>query len=167
MTYQSRMNRQPPHVESEYCISSNGYMSLIYNKNLRDIYVGELINGRKYGLGTMYYDNGIVHICKWKNDKADGYGICKYPDGSEYIGKWKNNIFHGRRNEIYYPNGDYYRGEVHSNNIRGTGKMIYRDGTVYIGEFQNGMRHGNGMIIDINKDEYHGKFYMNNLVENR
>jgi hypothetical protein len=123
-----------------------------------DIYVGQSVNGKKSGIGTMYYDTGVIHICKWNNDVADGHGICHMPDGTEYVGDWRNGMFHGRKNEIVYKNGDYYNGNVRKNAITGRGKMTYADGRQYNGDWNNGVWHGTGELTYSTKDVYRGGF---------
>ena len=123
-----------------------------------DIYVGESLNGKKHGIGTMYYDSGAIHICNWQNDIAHGHGIYKFADGTEYVGDWRNNMFHGRCNEIYYKNGDYYKGEVRKGTLTGKGKMLYSDRKQYSGMWKNGIWHGYGKMIYQNKDIYCGNF---------
>ena len=123
-----------------------------------DIYVGQSLNGKKHGIGTLYYDIGAIHICNWQNDIAHGHGIYKFADGTEYVGDWRNNMFHGRCNEIYYINGDYYKGEVRRGSITGKGKMVYNDGKQYSGIWKNGVWDGFGELIYPSKDIYCGNF---------
>ena len=101
-----------------------------------NIYVGQSLNGKKHGIGTLYYNTGAIHICNWQNDIAHGHGIYQFADGTEYVGDWRNNMFHGRCNEIYYKNGDYYKGEVNKGSITGKGKMVYNDGKQYSGTWK-------------------------------
>ena len=139
-------------------MSSNRTIEINLITSSCDIYIGQSINGKKQGVGTIYYESGTVHICNWVDDCAHGYGICKMVDGTEYVGHWRNNKFHGRHNKIYYKNGDYYKGEVREETITGKGKMIYADGKQYNGQWVDGLWDGHGDLIYSNKERYSGNF---------
>jgi hypothetical protein len=38
----------------------------------KDIYEGDILDGKKHGFGKMLYKNGNVYEGKWKNDKKHG-----------------------------------------------------------------------------------------------
>ena len=56
------------------------------------LYVGDWIEGRQEGYGTLYWDypNGGNYTGEFKNDKQDGYGVMTHPDGRVEKGIWKN-----------------------------------------------------------------------------
>jgi len=129
------------------------------------IYIGETNkNGKRNGFGTLYSNDGTIHLGLWCDGFASGHGICKHKNGNEYTGKWINNIFHGRNNEIYYSNGDKYRGNVVKGIIIGKGEMKYNNGDIYKGEWKNGVWEGMGEIKYKNNEKYKGLF-KNGLYE--
>ena len=56
-------------------------------------YKGDLIDGKKWGLGVVYYNNGDIYYGNFVNDKKDGEGIFinkSYPRGKKQI--WKEGV---------------------------------------------------------------------------
>ena len=64
-------------------------MSIFENKN-KDVYSGDLKNGKKHGFGVCYYSYGAIYIGEWVDNKREGIGKCIYPNGTIYKGDWKN-----------------------------------------------------------------------------
>lgn len=71
----------------------------------REVYRGELKDGKKEGRGEIYWPDGKSFRGYWKNDVRCGPGILLEVDRRVYIGEWKDNKKHGRGVEIS-PNGE-------------------------------------------------------------
>lgn len=122
-----------------------------------DLYKGETdSNGKKCGLGELYFINGDIFAARWVDDVANGCGIYMCVNGDEYKGNWRNGIFNGKQNKILYANGDVYVGGTTSGNLNGIGKMCYADGEIYDGSFLLGYRCGYGISKWGNGDSYKG-----------
>ena len=74
------------------------------------IYVGQMIDGLRHGLGIMKYRNGRQYEGNWQEDLRDGKGFERYPNGNTYFGHFKTGKAHG--NGVYtWANGEVYDGE--------------------------------------------------------
>lgn len=88
-------------------------------------YKGELINGKKEGLGSYFYQDGRKYVGNFKNDLFDGEGTLLDKNGhTQFQGTWKE--------------GNYDVGK---------GYAIY-DSKKYEGEFHNGKPNGYGVYSD-------------------
>ena len=77
-------------------------------------YVGEYIDGKPSGRGSVTFVNGATYIGEWKNGQFNGHGTFDGIDKRKYIGEWKD--------------GNYY----------GQGTLITPDGGGFIGEWKDG-----------------------------
>lgn len=57
----------------------------------KDIYVGELVNGKRHGFGKYTQLNEYIREGKWDNDKFTGYGSYKDKNGDICIGYFDNS----------------------------------------------------------------------------
>ena len=62
----------------------------------KGVYVGEGIDGKRHGQGTVTYSNGKKYVGEFKNGKKHGQGTETYPNGSKYVGEFKNGKYHGQ-----------------------------------------------------------------------
>jgi hypothetical protein len=68
------------------------------------IYIGEVVNKQKQGIGEMTYPSGNVYDGEWNNDKKHGKGKMTYASKSVvYQGEWINDTKHGN-SKIYIDN---------------------------------------------------------------
>ena len=75
-------------------------------------YVGELVNDKPHGKGTITYENGDSYEGEWKDDEMEGQGTYTWPNGDKYVGGWKEGEKHGQ------------------------GKLFFDDGSKVVGEFR-------------------------------
>ncbi len=54
-------------------------------------YIGKWKNGKRHGLGKMFYEDGSKYDGWWAHDQKDGEGTLVYADGSKYVGWWEND----------------------------------------------------------------------------
>lgn len=88
-------------------------------------YHGQLVDGKKEGEGSYYYQDGRRYVGNYKNDQPDGEGTFYNEDGSvRFKGTWKD--------------GQYWNGK---------GFAVYGD-KKYDGEFRGGRPNGFGVYSD-------------------
>ena len=69
------------------------------NFNIRNIgseYVGDIINGKRTGKGTLTYINGDKYVGEFVDYKKEGKGIFTWANGDSYCGQWENDVYHGK-----------------------------------------------------------------------
>ena len=119
----------------------------IINYSNGNVYKGEINqNGRRNGLGELFYENGDVFAVKWENDIANGCGVMYTLSGIEYRGRWLNNLIHGKQIIIKYPNGDVYKGNMINDEMSGQGIYNWSNGDSYVGEWKNDKMNGYGIL---------------------
>ena len=100
----------------------------------KSYYEGEVHENKPDGKGILYFSNGDLLDCEWKNGKANGTGTFynhsnvnrKY---SKYEGEWRDNLRHGHGIE-YYSSNDKFEGEFAFGKKNGTGRMIRSDAII-------------------------------------
>ena len=55
-------------------------------------YVGELVNDKPHGKGTITYENGDSYEGEWKEGKKHGQGTLFFDDGSKAVGEFREDI---------------------------------------------------------------------------
>lgn len=56
----------------------------------KEHYSGELVDGKRQGIGIYEWDNGAgKYHGSWVDDLREGYGETIFPNGSKYYGEWK------------------------------------------------------------------------------
>ena len=60
------------------------------NKGEKDIYVGDIKDGKPNGQGTYTLSNGENYVGECKNGYKNGYGTFSYSIGSKYVGEYKD-----------------------------------------------------------------------------
>ena len=67
-------------------------------------YIGEYIDGRRNGKGTLVVFDRYKYVGEFKNDQKEGKGTLTKQDGSTYIGEFKNDRENGQ-GTYTYPDG--------------------------------------------------------------
>jgi len=127
-----------------------------------DFYVGEFVNGKKEGYGTIIYNNGTKYEGIFKNDKHDGFGRLSQTDGEMFVGEWKEGKINGNGMR-QHSNGDRYIGNYINNIRNGKGHYIFSNGDSYDGNWINGCANGFGKFVFKNGNSYEGNF-KNNII---
>ena len=149
---------------------------------LRDgsVYVGEWLQGRRYGQGRLYtragglmegYWNGLLHIegreiltngdsyeGGFREGKMQGYG--RYEDflrRNSYEGEWVQNCQLGRGREDI-EDGSTYEGDFENDQRSGYGTIRWASGEVYEGEFRAHVMHGIGRYVWTADKWYEGEW---------
>ncbi len=118
-------------------------------------YLGEAINGKRNGYGTMYYENGNVYEGFWKDDVINGFGVMLWKSQNKYVGEWKNEQFDGF-GQLEYKNEYKYSGGWQNGSFNGYGVIEWENGDSYSGEWVIGQMNGYGVFSWNSKDEYKG-----------
>lgn len=142
------------------------------------VYVGQLVDGRRGGLGVVELANGERQAGEWRDDRLNGVAVVTLPDGRRYEGEWKNGMRDGF-GVFQFPDGSQVIGEHTPGGINGyavwreSGREragVWRDGKLegfgvetagnekYEGEMRNGLRHGRGVLLQADKTRFQGMF---------
>ena len=73
-------------------------------------YVGELVNDKPHGKGTITYENGDSYEGEWKEGKKHGKGTLTTSAGGKYEGEWKEGKKHGQ-GTLFFDDGSKAVGE--------------------------------------------------------
>ena len=132
------------------------------NKSNRAIYEGEMLNGKKHGVGKLKTKENFREGT-WKEDKFTGWGREKRQNGEILEGRFINGKVEGKgilrdsRDSSYI--GDFVDSKRDGYGELDTEKAYYR------GEFKNNKFHGHGKIkIKEDESEIDGMF-MNGEIE--
>ncbi|CAD8105076.1 unnamed protein product [Paramecium primaurelia] len=122
------------------------------------IYVGEVINDLKHGIGKEYLENGDCYSGEYRNGKPNGKGKYYWSNGNYYEGDFENGLRNGYGIwQSQTKNGmNCYKGYYANDKKCGEGIFEYANGTIYTGNFLEDKRCGYGQIIWTDKAIYKG-----------
>jgi antitoxin component YwqK of YwqJK toxin-antitoxin module len=135
----------------------------------KEKYEGNLLNGKRNGLGKLYMNGKLLYEGNFKDDLMDGQGKKYYPNGKlMYSGDFRIGKMDGE-GKLYHEDGSlWYAAHFEQDSINGFGTVYFdygyrlevglKDGNpegkgtyyngdnkvVFIGEFKNGMKNGFG-----------------------
>lgn len=95
--------------------------------------------------GRWEYIGGNIYVGEWLNNKRHGRGTMTQPDGYQYVGQWKDDKPHGQ-GRLTLGNGVKYEGEFSNAAYNGKGTLILPDGSRYVGEWQQWEKNGRGIM---------------------
>eukprot|EP01095_Lingulamoeba_sp_RSL-Kostka_P013390 TRINITY_DN5544_c0_g1_i2.p1 TRINITY_DN5544_c0_g1~~TRINITY_DN5544_c0_g1_i2.p1 ORF type:complete len:382 (+),score=125.29 TRINITY_DN5544_c0_g1_i2:24-1148(+) len=160
----------------------NGFGTLRWANN-KATYIGNWVDDKINGIGTLMWGNGIIYEGEWENNHFCGSGELKWPTGKRYAGAWKNSKYSGFgclfynendcRKRLFFKgkwkngkrhgfgimkwcNGASYEGDWYNGKRHGNGTHVFPSGQLYIGKWKNGKRHGRGVRKFTNNDRYDG-----------
>jgi len=132
-------------------------------------YEGDFWADQFHGLGTIYYPDGAVEYCVYRNNKKLGQQEhYEYSNGDTYIGTMKEGLPHGAGLYRWVEGGPSYFGAMKNSLLHGLGHYFWDDGTTramvlyagqpiddqrefrfdngdtYLGTLKNGTPHGFG-----------------------
>jgi len=130
------------------------------------VYLGLWKNDKKDGLGSLRWADQTSYTGQWKEDKYEGYGVKSWSDGDRFEGYWKDDKKTGRG--IYlWSNGDRYEGEWDDDKQHGQGIFKWETGVIYYGIFKDNQREdSSALLVWPNGDKYQGSF-KNNSIEGK
>ncbi|TBR28903.1 MAG: hypothetical protein EPO10_10680, partial [Reyranella sp.] len=152
-------------------------------------YIGQVVDGKRQGLGVAELGNGERQAGDWSADLMNGLGTVRLADDTRYSGQWKDgkstglglrekpgversegNFVGGRleglavRRTLAEPNG-VQGGEFHSDLLDGPGVERIGERERYEGEFRGGQRNGYGQYTDAEGKVRAGRWAAGKLVE--
>ena len=98
-------------------------------------YVGQLMDDKMHGPGTLCWPDGRVYSGHFVQDQIEGQGTMRWKDA---FAEQHNTQPDGVRHE------NTYIGSFHNGRFEGQGKLIFADGAIYKGCFKDGLFHGKG-----------------------
>ena len=87
------------------CNSSRKYNCFGELRYTNAYYVGEILNGKEHGFGTMNWANRDKYIGQWLNGEREGQGTYYWANGDKYVGQFKNSKRHGQGTYFYAEGG--------------------------------------------------------------
>ncbi len=139
------------HPEKE--VSSRTY-------NNRDKYDGNLVDGKRHGLGIFTFANGDKYEGCFVEDKFEGKGKFTFINGNIYEGDFVKHKFHGK-GTYTYSDGRKYIGYFVDGLFHGQGSITFEDGAIYVGNYVAGKHEGLGRYTYVDASEYVGQFVDN------
>ena len=152
-------------------------------------YVGQVVDGKRQGLGVAELGNGERQAGDWREDLMTGLGTVRLADDTRYAGQWKDgkstglglrekpgaersegNFVGGRleglgiRRTLVDPNV-VQGGEVHGDLLDGPGVERIGERERYEGGFRGGQRNGYGQVTDADGKTSGGRWVDGKRVE--
>ena len=152
-------------------------------------YVGQVVDGKRQGLGVAELGNGERQAGDWSADLMNGLGTVRLADDTRYGGQWKDgkstglglrekpgaersegNFVGGRleglavRRTLADPNV-VQGGEFHGDVLDGPGVERIGERERYEGGFRGGHRNGYGQVTDADGKTSPGRWVDGKLVE--
>ena len=78
------------------CNSSRKYNCTGELRYTNAYYVGEILNGKEHGFGTINWASGNKYVGQWLNGEREGQGTFYWASGNKYVGQFKNSKRHGQ-----------------------------------------------------------------------
>ena len=120
-------------------------------------YIGDVVDGRANGQGTLTWPNGSKYVGEFKDSKHHGQGTYTFPDGYKYVGEWKDGKQHGQ-GTYTTAGGNKYVGEKTDGKKHGQGTYTFADGRKYVGEWKDSKKHGQGTYTYADGQKYVGEW---------
>ncbi len=121
--------------------------TLEYSNSNAGKFTGKLKDGKKYGKGQFYLQDGTIIEGNFVDDKLDGKGKITYlgSGGDVYEGEIKDYKASGYGKTMYCPCGltkkdNYHQGNYLNGLKHGTGAYVQTTGQTFEGEWSNGIQ---------------------------
>ncbi len=122
-------------------------------------YVGQVVAGKRQGLGVAELANGERQAGDWDADRLDGLGIVRLGDDSRYAGQWNDGQSTGlgvrEKPGVERTEGNFVAGRLEGLGVRRT---LTEPNVVQSGEFQADMLEGPGVETIGTRERYEGGF---------
>ena len=121
------------------------------------VFIGEISDSSRQGLGLMSWPSGAAYFGEWQNDRMNGIGILYISADEIWAGDFINDSLEDGINMMAVDGNTYFF--EYDRGAR-TGQILieFENGAIYLGAFMNRNLHGNGMMIYQNGDIYYGRF---------
>jgi len=151
-------------------------------------YVGQVVDGKRQGLGVAELPNGERQAGEWQDDRLNGLGTVRLADDTRYEGQWRDGQSTGlgvrekpgaERAEGNFEGGrleglavrrtlgaaNVQAGAFHGDVLDGPGVERVGDRERYEGGFRGGKRNGYGQVTDADGKVRSGRWADGKLVE--
>ncbi|HEY4165311.1 MAG TPA: protein kinase [Reyranella sp.] len=122
-------------------------------------YVGQLVDGKRSGLGVLVYQDNDKQAGEWKDNVLNGRGTEHLSDGPVYEGQWSNGVPAGLgvRDK---PGSERAEGNFVAGRLEGLGtrRVLIEPTVIQSGEFKADMLDGLGVETLANGERYEGTF---------
>jgi len=106
------------------------------------VYVGEVQQGLKEGVGMLRCENGNIFVGEWSCDKRQGSGVLRCSTREvDYFGEWNSGKMHGK-GALFSSAGWLYAGKFQRGERGGEGIEQHRDGSLIAGNFSHDKPQG-------------------------
>jgi hypothetical protein len=119
-------------------------------------YIGEVKNGKPYGMGKFFYRNGSWEEGEYKNFARVGSGSIKYPNGMIFAGEWGAKGMEGEGMAFYptWQGGAVYSGQFVNGKMHGKGIINFKTGNWYNGDWEMGKISGQGTYYNAKSNKF-------------
>ncbi|KAF6082824.1 hypothetical protein HJG60_016695 [Phyllostomus discolor] len=136
-------------------------------------YIGQWCQGRRHGMGCIYYDREGTSSYEgtWDHNVRKGWGVRRYKSGNVYEGQWDDNMRHGEGRMRWLTTNEEYSGQwdrgaqnglgTHTWFLKRVPNSQYPLRNEYRGNFVNGYRHGYGTFYYASGATYEGEWVFN------
>lgn len=125
-------------------------------------FIGEFQEDKVIGFGKLWHEDGDVYIGYWYDFQAQGVGIYKTAKEASYEGFWSDDKQNGFGMEKW-PRGSCYIGEYVDGNKQGYGVLNFENNGGYEGEFVTGCISGLGVFYFKDGRRYEGEWKNNKM----
>ena len=108
--YKGCLNLDTVIVTLPKCNSSSEYNCTGELRYTNAYYVGEILNGKEHGFGTINWASGNKYVGQWLKGEREGQGTFYWIGGDKYVGQFKNSKRHGQ-GTYFYAEGGSWSGE--------------------------------------------------------
>jgi serine/threonine protein kinase len=122
-------------------------------------YVGQVVAGKRQGLGVADLNNGERQAGDWDADRLNGLGVVRLGDDTRYTGQWRDGQSTGlgirERPGVERAEGNFVAGRMEGPGVR---RKLAAPSLVQSGEFHADMLDGPGVETLGDGERYEGGF---------
>lgn len=121
-------------------------------------YVGQVVDGKRQGLGVVDLANGERQAGDWQADRLNGLGTVRLEDDTRYAGQWHDGQSTGL-GALEKPGADRSEGNFVAGRLEGLGvrRTLTEPATSQSGEFRADRLEGPG-VETVGEQRYEGGF---------
>jgi hypothetical protein len=122
-------------------------------------YVGQVVDGKRQGLGVADLANGEHQAGVWQADQLNGLGTVRLTDDTRYAGEWREGQSTGlgvrEKPGVERAEGNFVMGRLEGPGVRRT---LADPNVVQSGEFRADALEGPGVEQVVDRERYEGGF---------
>ena len=122
-------------------------------------YVGQVVDGKRQGLGVADLANGEHQAGVWQADQLNGLGTVRLADDTRYAGEWREGQSTGlgvrEKPGVERAEGNFVMGRLEGPGVRRT---LADPNVVQSGEFRADALEGPGVEQVVDRERYEGGF---------